>query len=140
MWDVRIVKIKEALVGEFSVSVLVGDESRGDWWFSGFYGPTKRKFRMEFWDELSSLKEICNDRWCVRGDFNVVRRVTKKFNSITYTRSMREFDYLIGELELVDPNLVNAMFTWSIFRHHPICSRLDRFFIQQWVGSGVSLL
>ena len=32
MWDVRTVKIKEALVAEFSVLVLVGDGSRGDWW------------------------------------------------------------------------------------------------------------
>ena len=30
LWDVRTVKIKEALVGEFSVSVLVEDKSKGD--------------------------------------------------------------------------------------------------------------
>ena len=111
MWDVRTVKIKEALVGEFSVSVLVGDESMGDWWFSGVYGPTKRKFITDFWDELSGLKEICNQRWCLGGDFNVVRRVSEKFNSTTTTRSMKEFDYLVGELELADPNLSNATFT-----------------------------
>ena len=135
IWDVRSLKIKETLIGDFSVSVLVEEDSRGDWWFSGVYGPTKRKFRNDFWDELSGLKELCNERWCVGGDFNVVRKVSEKFNSNTNTRSMKEFDYLIGELELVDPNLKNAMFTWSNFRHQPICCRLDRFlFTNKWAA------
>ena len=69
------------------------------------------------------------------GDFNVVRRVSEKFNSSTNTRSMKDFNYLIGELELVDPNLNNAEFTWSNFRHQPICCRLDRFlFTNGWAA------
>ena len=133
VWDVRSVKIKESVVGEFSISVSVEDEVRGDWWFTGVYGPTKRGFRSDFWDEIAGLKELCGARWCLGGDFNVVRKVTEKFNSSTITRSMREFDSLIRELDLVDPTLSNAMFTWSNFRDHPICSRLDRFlFTNEW--------
>ena len=135
IWDVRSVKIKESLVGDFSNSVLVEDKIRGDWWFSGVYGPTKRNFRSDFWAELSRLKEICNDRWCVGGAFNVVRRVSEKFNSLTNTKSMREFDSLIGELDLVDPNLNNARFIWFNFREYPICCRLDRFlFTNEWAA------
>ena len=59
VWDVRTLKIKEALVGDFSVSVLVEDEVRGDWWFSRVYGPSNRQNRKEFWDELFGLNEIC---------------------------------------------------------------------------------
>ena len=103
-------------MGDFSVFVLIEDDVRGDWWFTGVYGPTNRRLRKAFWDKLSGLKEICNSRWCVGGDFNVVRRVNEKFNSTTNTRSMREFDSLIGKLELIDPNLMNARFTWSNFR------------------------
>ena len=67
------------------------------------------------------------------GDFNVIRKVTEKFNSLTITRSMREFDSLIGELEFVDPSPTNAKFTWSNFREHPICCKLDRFlFTNEW--------
>ena len=51
-WDVRCMKIKESIVGDFSVSGLVEDEIRGDWWLSGVYGPMKRQFRSDFWDEL----------------------------------------------------------------------------------------
>ena len=140
VWDVRNLKVKESLVGDFSVSVLVEDESQGDWWFTGVYGPSKRRFRKNFWDELAGLKEICSGRWCVGGDFNVVRRVSEKFNSLTITRSMREFDFLIGELELVDPNLNNARFTWSNFRQSPICCRLDRFLFSNEWASGYQCL
>ena len=135
IWDVRSVKIKESLVGDFFVSVLVEDNLRGDWWFSGVYGPTKRSFRSGFWDKLSGVKEICNDRWCVGGDFNVVRRVSEKLNNLTNTRSMREFDSLIRKLDLADPNLSHARFTWSNFRDYPICCRLDRFlFTNEWAA------
>ena len=136
IWDVRSMKIKESLVREFFVSVLVEDEVRGDWWFIGVCGPSKRRHRKDFWDEITGLKEICSVRWCAGGDFNVVRRVDEKFNSLTNTRSMREFDLLIDELELVDPNLTNARFTWSNFRQFPICCRLDRFFFtNEWAAA-----
>ena len=133
IWDIRSVKIKESLLGDFSVSVLVDYETGGDRWFSGVYGPSNRRFKKDFWDELAGIKEISNERWCVGGDFNAIRRVSEKFNSFTNTRSMRVFDSLIGEMELLDPNLNNARFTWSNFRQVPICSRLDRFlFTNEW--------
>ena len=133
IWDVRSIKVKESLVGDFSVSILVGDEDKGDWWFFGVYGPSKKRSRKDFWDELPRIKEISNKRWCVGGDFNVVRRVSEKFNSSIITRSMREFNSLIGEMELIDPNLNNASFTWSNFRQVAICCRLDRFlFTNDW--------
>ena len=63
----------------------------------------------------------------------MVRRVSEKYNSLTSTRSTREFDSLIGEMELADPNLNNARFTWSNFRQYPICCRLDKFlFSNAW--------
>ena len=104
------------MVGDFSVSVLVEDVTKGDWWFTGVYGPTKISFRSYFWDEIARLKELCSVHWCMGGDFNVVRRVTEKFNSLTTNRSMRGFDSLIEKLELVDPSLTDAKFTWSNFR------------------------
>ena len=44
---------------------------------------------------------------------------------------MRIFDELIRELELQDPHLNNGQFTWSNFREHPICCRLDRFLLSR---------
>ena len=69
------------------------------------------------------------------GNFNVVRRVSEKFNSLSSMRSMREFDSLTGELDLVDSNLNNARFTWSNFKECPICCRLDKFlFTNEWAA------
>lgn len=36
---------------------------------------------------------------------------------------------LIGKLELGDPPLTNAFYTWSNFQEISICSRLDRFLV-----------
>ena len=133
IWDVRSVKVKECLMGDFSISILTEDLVKGDWWFSGIYGPCKRTNGRCFWDEIAGLWVLCYGKWCVGGDFNVVRWVNEKFNSPSATRSRKEFDDLIRELNLVDLPLSNAQFTWTNFRNDPICCRLDRFlFTRGW--------
>ena len=129
LWDVRRVTVIDTLVGEFSASILVEVDGGSIWWFSGVYGPSKVSFRDRFWDELAGLSTICGDKWCLGGDFNVVRTVQEKFNSNRTTRSMRMFDELIRELKLKDSPLCNGQFTWSNFRQHPVCCRLDRFLV-----------
>ena len=121
MWDVRQVTVIDSLIGEFSVSILVKGMGTNNWWLSGLYGPSKVCNRDRFWDELAGLSTICGDKWCLGGDFNVVRTVQEKFNSNRNTRSMRMFDALIRELNLTDPSLCNGQFTWSNFRQHPVC-------------------
>uniref|UniRef100_A0A803P8A0 Reverse transcriptase domain-containing protein n=1 Tax=Cannabis sativa TaxID=3483 RepID=A0A803P8A0_CANSA len=133
IWDTRIISVLDSLVGEFSISVLINAEGKEPWWFSGVYGPCSYKIRHVFWDELAGLSSICGESWCVGGDFNVTRRVGEKLNSSSSTRSMKLFDGLIRELQLIDPKLENGSFTWSNFRAIPICSRLDRFlFLNNW--------
>ncbi|PON73919.1 Endonuclease/exonuclease/phosphatase [Parasponia andersonii] len=128
-------KVKDSLLGDFLVSILIEDEVGGDWWFCGVYGPPRRENRKNLWDELVGLRELCGNRWCVGGDFNIVRRVSEKFNSSTNTRSMKEFDSLIREMDLVDLSLCNASFTWTNFRVVPICCRLDRYlFSNNWAA------
>lgn len=127
LWDVRRIKVREALLGEFSVSILVEMEGMNDWWFTGVYGPSTSSPGDCLWDELAGLESLCGDKWCIGGDFNVVRRVQEKFNRNSNTRSMLRFDELIRELYLRDPPLRNGQFTWLNFRNHPICCRLDRF-------------
>ena len=116
MWDVRSVSVRDSLIGKFSVSILVEVVGGSNWWFSGVYGPSKASFRDRFWDELAGLSTLCSKRWCIGGDFNVVRSLQEKFNSNRVTRSMKLFDELVRELELKDPLLCNGQFTWSNFR------------------------
>ncbi|XP_073311016.1 uncharacterized protein [Primulina huaijiensis] len=129
MWDPRLVVVRSNLIGEFSVSIEMELKDNIMWWFSAIYGPVKPREREKFWDELGGLSSICGERWCLGGDFNVVRNTREKMNSNSNTTSMLCFDKLIGELGLYDPPLLNAKYTWSNLRDDPICCRLDRFLI-----------
>ena len=129
MWDTRRVKVIGNLIGDFSISISMKIENSEDWSFSGIYGPPFVSSRGLFWDEIVGLSEICGSNWCLGGDFNVVRNIGEKRNSLSNTRSMRTFDELIGEL--ANPPLCNAQFIWSNFREHPICCRLDRFLLSK---------
>ncbi|KAL7212903.1 hypothetical protein ACSBR2_015574 [Camellia fascicularis] len=66
------------------------------------------------------------EQW-MRGDFNVIRKVSEEFNGNRIKRVMSDFDGFIRESELVDPPLFNAKFTWSNLQENLVCCRLDRF-------------
>ena len=132
IWDVTTIRVIDSLIGAFLVSIHIEDE-RDKWWLTGVYGPSSHNGRGLFWDELAGLGSICEAKWCIGGDFNVVREVNEKLNSDSVTRSMKIFDELIREMGLVDPPSRNAKFTWSNFREQPICCRLNRFlFSVEW--------
>ena len=48
-------------------------------------------------------------------------------NGRRITKSMRDFDTFIGEIELRDPPLTNGVFTWSNGRSRAVCKRFGRF-------------
>lgn len=108
MWDPRVVMVSDNLIEDFSVSIEILWKDDIKWWFSAIYGPCKPREREEFWDELAGLSSICGDKWCLGGDFNMVRNQGEKMNSVSITSSMVCFDNLIGDLELIDPPLLNA--------------------------------
>ncbi|KAL5545374.1 hypothetical protein UlMin_005061, partial [Ulmus minor] len=57
IWDVRGVRVKDSLVGRFTVSIEVEEGDR-NWWFTGVYGPNDYRERKEFWEELYGLHSI----------------------------------------------------------------------------------
>ncbi|RVX22528.1 Transposon TX1 uncharacterized 149 kDa protein [Vitis vinifera] len=91
------------------------------------YGPNKPLWRKDFWLELRDLYGLTFLRWCVGGDFNVIRRISEKMGDSRLTVNMRCFDEFIRESGLLDPPLRNASFTWSNIQVDPICKMLDRF-------------
>lgn len=117
------------MVREFSISIEIKHLNGNNWWFTGVYGPNKQVERNQFWDELVGLYSICGRYWCISGDLNVVRFVEEKHNSSKNTRSMRLFNEIIIDFELIDPPLTNAQFTWSNILEEPICYRFDHFFV-----------
>ncbi|RVW76917.1 hypothetical protein CK203_051555 [Vitis vinifera] len=90
------------------------------------YGPNKAMWRKDFWLELQDLHGLTFPRWCVGGDFNVIRRISEKMGDSRLTVNMRCFDEFIRESGLLDPPLRNAAFTWSNMQVDPICKRIDR--------------
>ncbi|RVW25910.1 putative mitochondrial protein [Vitis vinifera] len=91
------------------------------------YGPNKPVWRKDFWLELQDLHGLTFPRWCVGGDFKVIRRISEKMGDSRLTVNMKCFDEFIRESGLLDPPLRNAAFTWSNMQVDPICKRLDRF-------------
>ena len=55
----------------------------------------------------------------------MIRFLEEKNNNSRVTRSMKNFDEFIRDLELSDPTVVNAQYTWLHFRENPICCRMD---------------
>ncbi|VVA41200.1 PREDICTED: RNA-directed DNA polymerase, partial [Prunus dulcis] len=136
MWNSQTTSISDFEIGEFSVSIRILDASGGDWWLSGIYGPCHPRDRRRFWEELAGLFGLCGNKWCIGGDFNVVRFVSEKSNGGRMTSSMKTFNDFIDDTNLRDPNLLNASFTWSNFRENAVCRRLDRFlFSEEWEDS-----
>ena len=41
--------------------------------FTRVYGPTKRVFREELWEDLGAIRGMWGDPWCIRGNFNIIR-------------------------------------------------------------------
>ena len=70
--------------------------------------------------ELQDLSSLTFSKWCVGGDFKVIRRISKKLGGYRLTLSMKDFDDLIRECELIDLSLRNASFTWSNLQENTI--------------------
>ena len=127
IWDVRVVRATECITGSFSLSIHLSPLQGESWWLSGIYGPCRYREREEFWEELAGLYGFCGDRWCLGGDFNIVRFPYEKLGVAgrgRLSKSMKDFNTFINETGLRDLNLTNAEFTWSNGRSS---SRLDRF-------------
>ena len=72
--------------------------------------------------ELQDLSGLTFLKWCVGGDFNVIRRTSEKLGGSRVTPSMRD-------CELIDPPLRNASFTWSNLQ------KKKTLFAKDWIES-----
>ena len=79
-------------VGLFSISCRFKNVEDGfRWTFSGVYGPTLRKYREVFWEELGAIRGLWNDPWCIGGDFNMIRFPNECRRGGRVSFSMRRF-------------------------------------------------
>ena len=127
MWDSNKFKCTENVLRSFSVTVKLNSSEEGSFWLTSVYGLNKPLWRRDFWLELQDLYGLTFLRWCVGGDFNVIRRISEKMGDSRLTVNMRCFEEFIRESGLLDPPRRNTTFTWSNMQVDPICKRLDRF-------------
>ena len=133
LWDSNKFKCTEKMLGSFFITVKLNSGEEGSFWLTLVYGPNKPLGRKDFWLEHQDLYGLSFPRWCVGGDFDVIRRISEKMGDSRLTFNMRCFDEFIRESGLLDPPLRNAAFTWSNMQVVPICKRLDRFlFSSEW--------
>ena len=90
-----------------AVTVKLCFEEEGSFWLTSVDGPNISYLRNDLWEELQDLFGLTFPRWCVGGDFNVIRS-SEKLGGSRVTPSMRCFDEFIRESELIDPPLNNA--------------------------------
>ena len=73
LWDKRRISLVDSVADSFSVSCLFRMEDDGfQWVFSGVYGPTEKRLRESFLEELGSIRGLWENPWCVGGDFNEI--------------------------------------------------------------------
>ncbi|RVW56523.1 hypothetical protein CK203_072539 [Vitis vinifera] len=131
-WDKRVLELMGMEVGLFSVSCRFKNCVDGFLWtFTGVYGPTIKRHRELFWEELGAIRGLWSDPWCIGGDFNVVRFPSERSREGRLTGSMRRFSEVIEELALKDLPLHGGLFTWSGGLNGLSRSRLDRFLISE---------
>ena len=95
------------------------------WTFTRVYGPTMRKDKECFWDELEAIKGFWNGSWCVAGDFNAILNLEERNRGRSLNSNMRRFSEVIEDLELKDLPVIGGPFTWNRGVNNQSFSRLD---------------
>ncbi|RVW61143.1 Transposon TX1 uncharacterized 149 kDa protein [Vitis vinifera] len=105
IWDSKKLRREEVVLGSFSVSIKFAMDGCESLWLSAVYGPNNSALRKDFWVELSDIAGLSHPRWCVGGDFNVIRRSSEKLGGSRLTPCMKDFDEFIRDCELIDSPL-----------------------------------
>ena len=100
----------------------------GDWWHTTVYGPTVDELKLDFLEELREIRNTCNGKWTVAGDFNLFVDAADKNHGVLNRRMMGRFRRLLNDVELAEAPLIGRRFTWSNERAAPTLVRLDRWF------------
>lgn len=130
IWNNRSFTVRDWWIAVFSVSVLLEEISSGSVrMVTSVYGPTDRRLRESFWEELDSIRMNWTGPWCIGGDWSVVTFLSGKLGGNTFSADMIGFSDWINKHSLLDLQLGGAKFNWSNHQWPPAMSRLDRFCI-----------
>lgn len=97
-------------------------------WVTTVYGPQADTDKINFLDELRSIRQRHIGPWLLCGDFNMIYNASDKNNAMLHRRMMGRFRKFLNDLELRELHLHGRLYTWSNERAHPTLERIDRVF------------
>lgn len=85
------------------INMEVGDNSKGNWRLTGFYGIPDRSKRKDSWNLLRNLAGMSQLPWCIIGDFNNILSADEKRGNVEHPQ------WLLNGFRnvVIDCNLVN---------------------------------
>ncbi|XP_034579129.1 F-box/FBD/LRR-repeat protein At2g04230-like [Setaria viridis] len=96
------------------------------WFLTSVYGPQPDIDKVEFLDDLRSIKNRLDGPWMIAGDFNLILHASDKNNVNINRRNMGRFRRFVDEMHLKDAFLHGRRYTWSNERDNPTMEKLDR--------------
>ncbi|GKV27391.1 hypothetical protein SLEP1_g36564 [Rubroshorea leprosula] len=134
VWNSKVFRKNGVIEGENYLGVcgLWGEEDTVVY-IINIYSPCLLMGKKALWEELQRLITSKGGKWCLAGDFNVVRKVEERAGSREITREMREFDDFILNTGLIDLPLAGRKYTWYN-SNGQYMSRIDRFLMsEEWI-------
>ncbi|KAH0707307.1 hypothetical protein KY290_010453 [Solanum tuberosum] len=86
MWDSRVWTGTKVEEGTYSITYkFESTHNYFPWYFTGVYAPHRRNEKLECWEEMAAMKELCGRPWVTGGDFNTVRHMVERrgYNRVT---------------------------------------------------------
>lgn len=89
------------------------------------YGPVRQDEKDMFWEDLASIGKVWVHPWIVTGDFNVMRKRSKRSSSRAIRYERQKFAEFVDEFGLLELDRVGMDFTFKNSQDPPF-SRLFR--------------
>lgn len=103
-WNSRFFIGREVIVSKFFITVQLLSVKCGSVFFvTNVYGPSAWDGKEEFFTELINLKELCEGKWIICGDFNCTRGQEERRGKTWSSKATSLFNSMINELAMIDP-------------------------------------
>ncbi|XP_028091886.1 uncharacterized protein LOC114292178 [Camellia sinensis] len=126
VWDPLIFSLKECRCFRSFILLAGIMHSSINCVICNIYAPNEDLNRRKLWGILSNLKSIFPNPWCLGGDFNEVKNISKRKGCVRRDRGIGEFVNFISNLELVDIPMLGRQYTWG---NSQSWNRIDRFLV-----------
>jgi hypothetical protein len=94
------IKVDLDRVSRHSITVKVKANDDSFWWFTGIYGPQADVEKVEFFEELREIRNLCLGPWLLAGDSNLILNFRDKNNANINWAMMGHFRILVNDLDL----------------------------------------